>query len=234
MKRNKYRHIFFDLDHTLWDFEKNSDETLSELFDELKLADIGAKSFENFMSHYREQNQYCWTQYRNGKMTKEEVRVKRFLYTFEALEMKRKDLAIVLSDLYVSRSPEKRNLIEGSMELLDHLKEKYALHIITNGFEEVQYKKIKRSGLAPYFEKIITSEAAGALKPSEKIFEFALRRTSASRRESIYIGDNLQADILGARNAGIDQIYFNPSGQEHEEEMTWEVRHLKEIISILP
>ena len=143
MKRNKYRHIFFDLDHTLWDFEKNSDETLSELFDELKLADIGAKSFENFMSHYREQNQYCWTQYRNGKMTKEEVRVKRFLYTFEALEMKRKDLAIVLSDLYVSRSPEKRNLIEGSMELLDHLKEKYALHIITNGFEEVQYKKIK-------------------------------------------------------------------------------------------
>ncbi len=232
MTSKEYRHLFFDLDHTLWDFERNSRETLRDLFTELKLESFGIADFGLFMERYEYHNKYCWMQYRNGKMDKEEVRVNRFIYALADFHIERKDLVYTLSDLYVQRSPDKLNLIEGAAEVLETLSPAYRLHIITNGFEEVQYRKLKNTGLLGYFDKIITSERAGALKPSPAIFEFALKRASAGRSESVYIGDNLEADMLGARNAGLDQVYFNPEARPHEEKLTFEIRSLSELLPI--
>jgi len=232
MTHKEYRHLFFDLDHTLWDFDRNSRDTLRDLFEELQLQSRGIADFGLFMERYEYHNKYCWMQYRNGRMAKEEVRVNRFVYALADFQIERKDLVYTLSDLYVQRSPDKRKLIEGATEVLEALRPAYRLHIITNGFEEVQFRKLRNTGLLPYFDKIITSERAGALKPSPEIFEFALERASAGRAESIYIGDNLEADMLGARNAGMDQVYFNPEARPHEEKVTYEIRSLFELIPI--
>lgn len=232
MRTKNYRHLFFDLDHTLWDFERNSHETLRDLFDELQLQSQGIADFELFIERYEFHNKYCWIQYRNGRMKKEEVRVNRFIYALADFQIERKDIVYTLSDLYIQRSPEKRNLIEGATEVLEALRPAYQLHIITNGFEEVQFRKLRNTGLLPYFDKIVTSERAGALKPSPRIFEFALESASASCSESVYIGDNLEADMLGARNAGLDQVYFNPEARPHGEKLTYEVQSLSGLISI--
>jgi len=232
MTPKEYRHLFFDLDHTLWDFERNSRDTLRDLFEELQLQSRGIADFGLFLERYEYHNKYCWMQYRNGRMDKEEVRVNRFIYALADFQIERKDLVYTLSDLYVQRSPDKLNLIEGAREVLEALRPAYRLHIITNGFEEVQFRKLRNTGLLPYFDKIITSERAGALKPSPRIFEFALERASAGRAESIYIGDNLEADMLGARNAGMDQVYFNPEARPHGEKVTYEIRSLSELIPI--
>ncbi len=232
MTPKEYRHLFFDLDHTLWDFERNSRDTLRALFEELQLQSCGISDFGLFLERYEYHNKYCWMQYRNGRMDKEEVRVNRFIYALADFQVDRKDLVYTLSDLYVQRSPDKLNLIEGAREVLEALRPAYRLHIITNGFEEVQFRKLRNTGLLPYFDKIITSERAGALKPSPRIFEFALERASAGRAESIYIGDNLEADMLGARNAGMDQVYFNPEARPHVEKVTYEIRSLSELIPI--
>ncbi len=232
MTPKEYLHLFFDLDHTLWDFERNSRDTLRDLFEELQLQSRGIADFALFLERYEYHNKYCWTQYRNGRMAKEEVRVNRFIYALADFQIERKDLVYTLSDLYVQRSPDKRKLIEGATEVLEALRPAYRLHIITNGFEEVQFRKLRNTGLLPYFDKIITSERAGALKPSPEIFEFALERASAGCAESIYIGDNLEADMLGARNAGMDQVYFNPEARPHGEKVTYEIRSLSDLIPI--
>lgn len=228
-----YRHVFFDLDHTLWDFARNSEETLRELHAELQMDALGAGPVDQFLAKYYHHNHFCWSQYRNGLMTKEEVRVERFIYALNDFGYTKKDLAYTLADEYLARSPHKPHLLPHAREILDYLQAKYVLHLITNGFEEVQYTKLKASGLGPYFQQVITSERAGALKPHKQIFEFALAESKAAAHESVYIGDNLEADIVGARNAGWDQVYFNPKAVPHEEEMTHEIRSLEELRTFL-
>lgn len=229
----QYRHVFFDLDHTLWDFARNSEETLRELHTELQLDAAGAGPADVFLEHYLKHNHYCWAQYRAGQLTKEQVRVDRFTYTLHDFGVKKKDLAYTLADEYVARSPHKPHLIPYALATLDYLQKKYTLHIITNGFEEVQFTKLRAAGLAHYFQQVVTSERAGALKPNPKIFAHALAISNANRQEAIYIGDNLQADIIGARNAGWDQVYFNPGAVPHQEEMTFEIQSLQELCTYL-
>jgi putative hydrolase of the HAD superfamily len=202
----KIKHVFFDLDHTLWDFEKNSGLTFRQIFKEENIL----LSFEAFISIYKPINLRYWKLYREEKVSKEELRYLRLKETFDALEYAISDILIdKIAINYIAFLPNHNHLFEGTFELLTYLKDKYHLHIITNGFEEVQALKMEKSGLMPYFNKIVTSESVGVKKPNPKVFEFALQISEAEIDNSIMIGDNLEADIQGALDFGIKAIHCN-------------------------
>jgi putative hydrolase of the HAD superfamily len=218
-------HIFFDLDHTLWDFEANSDIAFKTIF---KKYDVGI-DIKKFLSHYRAINQNYWKLYRNEKITKAELRVGRLRDTFAKIKQPFDNQLIDnLAYEYIEVLPNNNQLFEGTHEILKHLFPKYKLHIITNGFNEVQYKKLQNSGLSKYFDKIITSEDAGVKKPNPIIFNFALDLAQATSKESLMIGDNWEADVMGAIDNGIDAIYFNYEKQPVSENIK-SVHQLLEI-----
>jgi putative hydrolase of the HAD superfamily len=231
----QYQHLFFDLDHTLWDFNANSTHTLKLLFEQHALKERLQVSVEEFLVRYYQVNDEKWAQYRSGKIDKEHLRTTRFLDTFKLYGFNDASFSAQFDAAYIAQSPYQTRLIEGTLELLQYLVEKdiYKLHIITNGFNEIQDIKLKNSGLYPFFEVIMTSEKLGVTKPHAKIFMEALQQAKATRKNSLMIGDNLVADILGARNCGIDQVYFNPQRLEHKENITFEVGSLHEIKSFL-
>ena len=199
-------HIFFDLDHTLWNFEKNSNLAFQTIFNKHKLP----LDFNLFFASYTHINLNYWKLYRNEKVTKKALRYGRLKDTFDAIKFKVSDeLVNQLSIDYITELPNNNYLFDGAVEVLEYLKPKYNLHIITNGFNEVQFKKLQQSKIDHYFEQIITSEAIGVKKPNPKIFQYALQQTNAKAENSIMIGDNWEADILGAINNGIKAIYFN-------------------------
>jgi len=201
----KIEHVFFDLDHTLWDFEKNSALTFEKIFLENKIdLDI-----EDFLKVYVPLNLQYWKLYRNEKVSKEALRYERLKKSFDAVNYNVSDALIdTLATAYIDNLSNFNHLFEGTLELLDYLKEKkYSLHIITNGFEEVQNKKMINSNLYPYFEQIITSESVGVKKPDARVFEHALDVSKAKRENSIMIGDSLEADIHGAINVGLSAIH---------------------------
>jgi len=228
-----YKHLFFDLDRTLWDFETNSDETLQEILIKYNLASKGIKSLLIFKDVYSGINTMLWSLYLNGEIIKEKLNIQRFNLTLEAFGIKDTLLANSMADDYVEMSPLKTNLFPYAIEMLEYLQGQYKLHIITNGFEEVQFKKLERTGMNRFFDKVITSEEAGAMKPKEKIFHFALNKASALAAESLMIGDEIEIDLLGAKAAGLDQMYVNHHGKSHMESFTFEVQSLEEIVSIL-
>lgn len=228
----KYKHIFFDLDRTLWDFEKNSLETLEEIYHIFSL-DNYFQSFEEFLKIYRKHNIHLWSEYRKGKITKDFLKVERFVLTLNELNINDKDLANQLAQAYVDLSPKKNNLLPFSREIVEHLHKGYKLHIITNGFKEVQFPKLRNCNLSEYFDVVVTSEEADSQKPQAHIFEYALEKAHASKNESIMIGDDLIADISGAKNFGIDQVFFNPQKVKHKEEITYEIQSLDELKLIL-
>lgn len=206
--KNKIKHIFFDLDHTLWDFDKNSElafeRILSNYFPNIKV--------EDFIEIYAPINQACWKLYQKDKITHQELRYKRLKDTFDILKEEITDKQIdVISDEYIEFLPHFNHLFDDAIEVLDFLKEKYQLHIITNGFAEVQYKKMSNSNISHYFETITNSELAGAKKPNPIIFEHALNVANAQKSESVMIGDCLDADVNGALDFGIEAIFFNPN-----------------------
>jgi len=202
----KIKHIFFDLDHTLWDFEANSNIAFETIFQKNNVGIDLAK----FLNYYKGINENYWRLYRNEKISKEELRVGRLRDTFTKINQKF-DYALIdrLSVDYIEVLPNNNLLFDGAHEILEYLNPKYKLHIITNGFNEVQYKKLDNSGLSKYFDKIITSEDAGVKKPNPKIFNYSLELAEANSSESIMIGDNWEADVMGAIDNGIDAIYFN-------------------------
>jgi putative hydrolase of the HAD superfamily len=218
-------HIFFDLDHTLWDFERNSDIAFKTIFDKHQLkVDLGV-----FFSHYRGINQQYWKLYREEKITKSKLRYGRLKDTFDLMNFSVSDKQIdVLATDYISVLPNNNYLFDGAFEILDYLKPKYKLHIITNGFNEVQYKKIQNAKLDNYFDKIITSEQVGVKKPNNRIFEYALSKANAVAKESIMIGDNWEADIQGAVKNGLNAIYFTQNGTEVDQNVK-KVSHLLDI-----
>ena len=201
----KIEHVFFDLDHTLWDFEKNSALTFEKIFLENKI-DL---KIEDFLKVYVPLNLQYWKLYRNEKVSKEALRYERLKKSFDAVNYNVSDALIdTLATAYIDNLSNFNHLFEGTLELLDYLKEKkYSLHIITNGFEEVQNKKMINSNLYPYFEQIITSESVGVKKPDARVFEHALDVSKAKRENSIMIGDSLEADIHGAINVGLSAIH---------------------------
>lgn len=200
------KHIFFDLDHTLWDFETNSDIAFEAIF---KKHQVNV-NIEKFLNYYRSINENYWKLYREEKISKEELRYGRLKDAFSIINYKATDdLINLLAVDYIEVLPNNNQLFEGAHEILNHLKPNYNLHIITNGFNEVQTKKLENSGLKGYFDKIITSEDAGVKKPNPIIFKYALEKTKALINESIMIGDNWEADIMGAKNIGFDVIFCN-------------------------
>lgn len=230
-----YKHIFFDLDHTLWDFEKNSTLALNELFDEFDLGKKLNSNFKQFIEAYHHINHNYWDDYKKNKVTREQLRNGRFIDTLSHFNFINKDLANTISDEYIKRSPYKKQLFDGAMRVLDYLiRKEYQLHIITNGFNEVQFIKLTESALLPYFKTITTSEHAGHNKPDEKIFLHALAQAGAKKRESLMIGDNFEADIEGAIKAGIDAIWFNPNKEKTESNLNFKtINHLLEIEELL-
>ncbi len=229
----KYKHVFFDLDRTLWDFDAAAEVAFERIYEKYNLKSLGIPSAHEFHEVYHPLNERLWELYRENKITKDDLNRTRFLRPLEHYGIHDVELADHLSEDYVYWSPRIVRLVPGTMELLDYLKPKYHLHLITNGFQEVQHTKLSGSGLEPYFETLTVSEEVGVKKPNPEIFYYALRKANATAEESIVIGDEMAVDIDGARAAGIDQVFFNPSGKEKEGEKTFEVRSLIEIMEIL-
>ncbi len=224
------KHIFFDLDHTIWDFDKNAQETLTELYDQYGLENLGLCSCEAFIDTYTENNQLLWADYHMGRITKEVLRAERFHKTFIQLGVAPENVPHQFEDDYVRMSPTKKNLFEGSEKVLAYLQEKYTLHIISNGFKETTLTKMNLCDLNPYFSSVIISEDVGVNKPDPAIFEFALEKAAALKEESIMIGDSIEADIRGAQDFGIRAIFFNPLKKEKPEDVTEQITHLEELM----
>lgn len=230
---SEYQHIFFDLDRTLWDFDVNSREALLEIIDECKLKELGVEDADAFIGVYQEVNEHYWGLYREQQIDKATLRWIRFDQTLEKYGVRDRTLALQLADRYIEVSPQKTALLPGTIDVLNHLANRYRLHIITNGFEEVQHIKISRSGLTHYFDVVVTSESAGCKKPGREIFEHACRNSGAEVAVSLMIGDDLETDIKGAQNAGMDHVFFNPKKNKHDFEVTHEISALAELKSLL-
>jgi putative hydrolase of the HAD superfamily len=229
---NDIKHIFFDLDHTLWDYETNSRQTLHELYVKHKLESRGVPDFDIFYERFLIRNEECWELYRQHRMNKNNLRTVRFRNTLKDFNIQSNVLSEWLGTDFVTESPKKTALFDGAHEVLDALSKKYTLHIITNGFEEVQFVKIRESGLEKYFQEIITSERAGARKPREGIFRYAFEATGATPSESLMIGDDYENDIGGALSVGMQAILFNPGGKEYPAGIKT-IRMLSELLDFL-
>ena len=226
----KYRHLFFDLDHTLWDFEANARATLLELYDSLHLSERGVYDFDLFHKNYLAHNEKLWEHYRKGFIKQDELRVKRMRLALLDFKIADEALAYEMNVQFLDLLPTRTILFPDATEILQYLTEKkYELHLITNGFEITQHSKLKHSGLDKYFKEVITSEGSNSLKPNKEIFDFAFSRTGAKPKESIMLGDNIEVDILGAMNAGIDQVFINHNQIETEVRPTYTVYSLKEL-----
>jgi len=226
------KHIFFDLDHTIWDFDRNAEETLNELYHTYNLHGLGLTSCTDFIIKYTENNHQLWADYHLGKITKDFLRAERFNKTFTQLGIHPDVIPHQFEDDYVNISPTKTNLFEGAKNVLSYLQKKYILHIISNGFKETTLTKMNLSGLNPYFSNVIISEDVGVNKPNPIIFEYALDKAGASKEESIMIGDSLEADIYGALNFGMEAIFFNPSNKEKPQDIEKEIYHLEELLHL--
>ena len=229
----KYEHILFDLDHTLWDYESNSRQALQELFDQYDLNRIDGLTSEKFVERFFLVNESLWEKYDQHEISSEELRGSRFHLILNEYGLTSDEMMASMSSDYLKLSPRKSGVMPYAFEVLDYLKPKYGLHIITNGFYEMQFTKLSFSGLSGYFGEIVTSEEAGSRKPQADIFEHTLERIGASREKCIMIGDNLRTDIKGASNASIDHVFFNPGGVIHQVNPTHEISSLLELKEIL-
>jgi len=226
--------LFFDLDHTIWDFELNSKETIQELFDTYELKNLGLLDFDAYFTQYSMHNHRLWDRYTKGFIKQEELRWKRIYLSLLDFKVADEKLAKQMSIDYLDILPNKTNLFPYTLEILDYLKNKeYKMHLITNGFESVQFKKIQNSNLASYFIEVITSEASNSLKPHKEIFEYALGKTNATVASSIMIGDNESADIQGGINMGMDTIFVNHINAVPTIPATYTITHLKQLEDIL-
>lgn len=227
--KNTTTDIFFDLDHTLWDFEKNSALAIETIF---KKHSINV-DLELFLTHYVPINIKYWELYRVDEITQYELRLGRLKDTFVLLNYEITDDEIIfLSDEYIEYLPKFNYLFGGAIEILEYLKSKYNLHIITNGFKEIQDNKIQNSNIGHYFKTITNSESAGVKKPNPKIFEHAVAFASAKKEQSIMIGDCIEADVNGALNFGMDAILFNIDSTKKYQNIK-QVSHLLELKNYL-
>ena len=221
--------LFFDLDHTLWDFEANSEKALSQLFEEFELLER-IRSFRTFHTEYKKINAESWHQYSRGTITKAVLRTRRFAQTFQKFGFRDDALVEKMATGYTAISPYNTALFPNALETLESLKQQgYAMHIITNGFKEVQFIKLEQSGLINYFDVVLCSEEVGKNKPARIVFDHALSLANAKSEESVMIGDSYQADVVGAENAGIQAILFDPGFDHEDKKHKWIIRDLKAI-----
>ena len=229
----QYKHLFFDLDHTLWDFDANAKASLADLYSILNLDEKTKIAFDDFYPKYLFHNEVLWDRYHKGLISSEDLKWKRMWRTMLDFKIADEPLAREMSGQFLEILPTKKILFPHTIEILDYLKEKkYSLHLITNGFEKTQWSKLNNSGLGKYFTHVITSEASNSLKPKKEIFDFAIASAKAKLPESIMIGDNLDADIQGAMNAGMDTVFVNHINAVPEIKPTFTVTHLQQLESI--
>ena len=226
--------LFFDLDHTLWDFEKNSREALAEGYDQINLNSRGVGSIEDYIEEYERANAWCWLEYRDGRMEKAELRGRRFTLALKKWGLEHDaELGESLGSHYVETSPYKTHLVKDALEVVKEFFERgHKLVMLTNGFEEVQHIKVERCGLSPFFKSVLTSDALGVKKPNAGIFKLALELSNSSAENAVMLGDSLESDIIGAREAGWGQVYYNPLKIEHNEEVLFEVSDLISILEL--
>jgi len=227
-----YKYVFIDLDDTLWDFHANAKSSLQEIYETRKLGQL-FDSFEQYFSIYAKRNAELWEEYGKGTISKAELSLERFLHPLIQVGVDNSALAIEIGEEYLKMLPTRTALVPHAKELLEYLYPKYPLTIVSNGFIEVQYKKLNSCGLEQYFSHVVLSEAAKALKPDKRIFEYAMQLNNATAEDCIMIGDSYEADITGAINAGIDQVYFNPGSDAANRKSTYRIHSLEEIFNIL-
>lgn len=229
-----YRHVFFDLDHTLWDFDRNARISLEELHTEFELESGPGIAFEPFYEKYLHHNEILWKRYHNGFISSEELKWKRMWRTLLEYGIANEELSRKMSERFLEILPTKKEVFPFAFEILDYLSEKnYVLHIITNGFEKTQYSKLDHSGLKKYFRHVITSEKSNSMKPQKEIFEFAVNLAETNMKESIMIGDNPEADIAGAISAGMDSVFVNYNDRQTDLKPTYTISQLSQLKEIL-
>jgi putative hydrolase of the HAD superfamily len=232
MERKQYKHIFFDLDRTLWDFVRNSSEVLTDILNEFSLGSYVSDK-EEFIKKYNYYNDRLWDKYREGKIRKPILRQERFRMLLNDYGVKNMELVDKINHFYLNSCPSKSLLIKDSKEILEYLHGKYKLYIISNGFYDVQLTKMISSGISKYFTKLFTSDRIGYAKPHARIFEYAIRSENAKKTESLMIGDDYMNDIQGAGNAKIDQVYFNTEPAEESKRATYIITELLQLKEIL-
>lgn len=232
MPFSKY-HLFFDLDRTLWDFDQNSENALRQIFKEEELeARIGG--FEHFHQQYVYQNAHLWKLYGKGKIKKDDLRYERFRVTLKHFKIQDEPLVRRLSDVYVQISPLQTALFPEAIETLQALQQMgYQLHIITNGFQEVQFIKLENCGLRAFFDVIVCSEFVGKNKPDVAIFNYAMNQANAKPIQSMMIGDDYHVDVAGALRAGMQAVWFDPSGK-NSFGYAHTIAMLSELLTLVP
>lgn len=229
----KYKNLFFDLDDTLWAFSLNARNTFEEMYFKHKLNRY-FDSFQHFYTLYQKRNAELWIEYGDGNITKEELNSQRFFYPLQAVGVPDEVLAKTYSDDFFAVIPTKSNLMPYAKELLEYLFPKYNLYILSNGFRELQYHKMRSAGIDGYFKKIILSDDIGVMKPWPQIFHYALSATQSEIADSLMIGDSWDADIVGASGVGMHQIYYNNMERTlFPFEATYTINTLKEIRDLL-
>lgn len=222
--------IFFDLDHTIWDFDRNAEETLHELYYQYKFDQLfQQKGSSNFIEKYTLNNHRLWDLYHHGKIDKATLRKARFVDTFIQLGVDPQLFPVAFEEEYLAICPTKTNLFPHAYETLDYLQDKYALHLISNGFKEACEKKLTHCNLYPYFQTVVISEMVGYNKPNPLIFEYAINQGNCTKENAIMIGDNLDADVRGAQNFGMDAIYFNAIGVQKPQDIPHMIVDLKDL-----
>ncbi|MEG1564258.1 MAG: YjjG family noncanonical pyrimidine nucleotidase [Bacteroides sp.] len=228
-----YKNLFFDLDDTLWAFSINARDTFEELYYKHGL-DASFDSFAHFYSLYQQRNTELWIEYGDGQITKEELNSQRFLFPLEAVGAGDSVLAEAYSNDFFAMIPLKKRLMPHAVEVLEYLSSRYNLYILSNGFRELQYQKMRSGGIDGYFKQVILSDDIGVMKPWPAIFNYALSATQSELRESLMIGDSWDADIIGANGVGMRQAFYNVVGRTYFPfRPTYELKDLKELTELL-
>ena len=228
----KYQHIFFDLDHTLWDFDRNSKAALSDVYYEFDLRQFQIASPQHFQEVYGPINERMWVQYRLGEIDAETVKIGRFRESLKRFGVVDEDLVRAAKSFYLNQLPLKGYLMPNTKEALTYLQTKYKLHVVTNGFRAVTERKIAHSDIGAFFESTLSAEEVGVLKPNRAVFDRALSMNNATTDNSLFVGDNLIADVQGAQGVGMDQVFFNPHQKAHNETPTFEIKDMKEMVEL--
>jgi putative hydrolase of the HAD superfamily len=229
-----YRNIFFDLDDTLWDHTANARDTFEAMYHEHRLSRY-FDSFAHFYSLYLKRNDELWEEYGRGEVTKEELNDQRFAYPLLSVGVDDPELVRRYREGFFAVIHTKGGVKPHTHELLDYLAPNYNLYILSNGFRELQSRKMESAGIAHYFRRVILSEDIGVLKPNVQLFNFALSATQSQASQSLMVGDNWSTDIVGAYNAGLAQAYYDvgkPTG-ERAFKPTYEVKDLIELKAVL-
>lgn len=233
MNKNKIKHIFFDLDNTLWDHDGNSEVVLSKMFSELEIHSKHKLSFEQWHPVFLEINERLWGDLRDGKISKQELRETRFVEPFVHLGVKDKQLGGIFDKQYLDRMKKMTGLVTGAVSLLSYLQSKYSIHVITNGFSEVSGSKVANSALRQFIETLTCADEVKVRKPHPKIFAHALQQAQARPEESVLVGDDWVADVVGATQNGMQAIFFNPHQKKHSMQGVPNVAQLLDIKELL-